>query len=183
MPVGCSTWPAFWTTTAEQDGKWPIGGEIDIIENANDEFAGALTTLHTNSGCSIAASIPAQSATVLHTNCSAYNPDRTGCQSEMNGTSVPTWGAALNRAGGGFFAMARSFGTTGKGVRVWYWARGSEPSDLQRGSTAVNPENWGKPNVWYDVAQQCHQDFNRACLWSLRSLLVLTRLCRAQDRL
>jgi hypothetical protein len=30
MPYGCATWPAFWTLS--QQGPWPAGGEIDIIE-------------------------------------------------------------------------------------------------------------------------------------------------------
>jgi len=30
MPHGCGTWPAFWTLS--QEGPWPTGGEIDIIE-------------------------------------------------------------------------------------------------------------------------------------------------------
>ena len=30
MPYGCATWPAFWTLS--QQGPWPTGGEIDIIE-------------------------------------------------------------------------------------------------------------------------------------------------------
>jgi hypothetical protein len=30
MPAGCGTWPAFWTLS--QQGPWPNGGEIDIIE-------------------------------------------------------------------------------------------------------------------------------------------------------
>jgi len=33
MPHGCGTWPAFWTRS--QDGPWPTGGEIDIIEVAH----------------------------------------------------------------------------------------------------------------------------------------------------
>ena len=33
MPVGCGTWPAFWTLS--QAGPWPQGGEIDIIEGGN----------------------------------------------------------------------------------------------------------------------------------------------------
>lgn len=30
MPVGCATWPAFWTLS--KNGPWPNGGELDIIE-------------------------------------------------------------------------------------------------------------------------------------------------------
>ena len=30
MPAGCATWPAFWSLS--QQGPWPNGGEIDIIE-------------------------------------------------------------------------------------------------------------------------------------------------------
>ena len=33
MPHGCGTWPAFWTLS--QEGPWPTGGEIDIIEVGN----------------------------------------------------------------------------------------------------------------------------------------------------
>lgn len=35
MPEGCGTWPAFWTVTA---GKWPYGGEIDILEVGSSIF-------------------------------------------------------------------------------------------------------------------------------------------------
>lgn len=30
MPEGCATWPAFWTLS--QQGPWPRGGEVDVIE-------------------------------------------------------------------------------------------------------------------------------------------------------
>ena len=36
MPVGCATWPAFWTLSAR--GPWPKGGEIDIIEGDSFVF-------------------------------------------------------------------------------------------------------------------------------------------------
>ncbi|WVQ88696.1 hypothetical protein IAS59_002433 [Cryptococcus gattii] len=32
MPVGCGTWPAFWTVVKSD---WPVGGEIDFLEGAN----------------------------------------------------------------------------------------------------------------------------------------------------
>lgn len=33
MPEGCGTWPAFWSLS--QQGPWPHGGEIDIIEGTD----------------------------------------------------------------------------------------------------------------------------------------------------
>jgi hypothetical protein len=40
MPTGCATWPAFWLVAAPCGASgncaWPIGGEIDIIEGANE---------------------------------------------------------------------------------------------------------------------------------------------------
>jgi hypothetical protein len=49
MPQGCGTWPAFWTVTPS---NWPTGGEIDIIEGANDQGPN-LSSLHTTADCSM----------------------------------------------------------------------------------------------------------------------------------
>ncbi|KAJ1599279.1 hypothetical protein NDA14_005963 [Ustilago hordei] len=124
VPIGCATWPAFWTATENLD-SWPIGGEIDIMENANNEYKANLVSAHTSSSCTTPTSISDATGTVAYTNCSAYAPSNPGCRVEMNGTSTPTWGTSLNRAGGGIIAMERSFGTTGKGVRVWYFPNNS----------------------------------------------------------
>ncbi|CBQ72681.1 related to mixed-linked glucanase precursor MLG1 [Sporisorium reilianum SRZ2] len=160
VPLGCATWPAFWTVT--QDIKaWPNGGEIDIMENANDEYNGNLVSVHTNTSCTIPSTISAQSGNVAYTNCSAYAPSNPGCRVETNGTSTPTWGRALNRAGGGIIAMERSFGTTGKGVRVWYFPNSNAsalPSDLAASSTAVNTDAWPKPAAYLPIAS-CYADF------------------------
>jgi hypothetical protein len=53
MPAGCGTWPAFWLVGP----SWPHHGEIDIIEGVNLQTA-VQTTLHTNSGCSMASENP-----------------------------------------------------------------------------------------------------------------------------
>ncbi|KAJ1022087.1 hypothetical protein NDA18_005321 [Ustilago nuda] len=160
VPIGCATWPAFWTATENLD-SWPIGGEIDIMENANNEYKANLVSAHTSSSCTIPNSISDATGTVAYTNCSAYAPSNPGCRVEMNGTSTPTWGTALNRAGGGIIAMERSFGTTGKGVRVWYFPNNSPstlPSDLKRSSTSVNTDNWPTPNAYLPISS-CYADF------------------------
>lgn len=160
VPMGCATWPAFWTVTEDID-NWPNGGEIDIMENANNEYKANLVSVHTNTSCTIPSTISDAYGTVAYTNCSAFAPSNPGCRVEMNGTSNPTWGTALNRAGGGIIAMERSFGTTGKGVRVWYFPNNSPsslPSDLKRSSTSVNTDNWPKPNAYLPISS-CYADF------------------------
>ena len=46
LPTGCAVWPSFWTVT-QNTSAWPVGGEIDIIENANDQYAYNLASIHT----------------------------------------------------------------------------------------------------------------------------------------
>ncbi|KAJ1045174.1 hypothetical protein NDA10_006908 [Ustilago hordei] len=160
VPIGCATWPAFWTATENLD-SWPIGGEIDIMENANNEYKANLVSAHTSSSCTTPTSISDATGTVAYTNCSAYAPSNPGCRVEMYGTSTPTWGTSLNRAGGGIIAMERSFGTTGKGVRVWYFPNNSPstlPSDLKRSSSSVNTDNWPTPNAYLPISS-CYADF------------------------
>ena len=159
VPTGCSTWPAFWTVTENLDG-WPVGGEIDIMENANDEYAFNLVSAHTKSSCIANPSSATQLGSTYSTNCSAYTPANEGCRGEMRNGPAPTWGDALNRAGGGVIAMERSFGRNGKGVRVWYFPKGKVPSDLTASSTAVNPANWGTPGVHLPISK-CYKDFGR----------------------
>lgn len=160
VPLGCATWPAFWTVTEDLD-NWPTGGEIDILENANDEWNGARTSLHTKDSCTIPARVASQSGVVAYTNCSAYTPENTGCTTEMNGTSTPSWGAQFNAQGGGIVAMERSLGSTGNGVRVWYWRHGEEPSNVARGSQSVDTSTWGQPGADFHVADTCHGDFGK----------------------
>lgn len=160
VPLGCATWPAFWTVTENID-SWPNGGEIDIMENANDQYPANLVSVHTNTSCTIPTTISGQSGTVAYSNCSAYQPSNPGCRVETNGTSTPTWGRALNRAGGGIIAMERSFGTTGKGVRVWYFPNNKPsaiPSDLSSSSTTLSTDAWPTPNAYLPISS-CYADF------------------------
>ncbi|KAK0545622.1 hypothetical protein OC846_005598, partial [Tilletia horrida] len=161
VPYGCSVWPAFWTVTVDYDtGAWPAGGEIDIIENANDQFSGDLVALHTNPGCTIPSTSSTQQAStqIQYTDCSGKTAQNTGCRM-MLGSKPPTWGAPLNQAGGGLFVMRRDLSKGGTGISVWFFARGKEPSDLRPGSFAANPSGWGLPGAHFDIASTCASYF------------------------
>jgi hypothetical protein len=83
MPVGCSTWPSFWTVGP----NWPSAGEIDIVEGVNNQATNQMT-LHsgTSQGCTIGKSGKQFTGQVLGTNCySSPNAD-SGCGVEDTDT-------------------------------------------------------------------------------------------------
>lgn len=49
VPYGAGIWPAFWLVNS--DVVWPKGGELDILEYANDDSS--KVTFHTDKNCSI----------------------------------------------------------------------------------------------------------------------------------
>lgn len=121
-----------------------------------------LVSLHTKSSCTIPNSISTQSGAVAYSNCSAYTEANEGCRVGMNGTSSPTWGAALNAAGGGIIAMERALGKTGAGIRVWLWNQGASlPSDLAAGSQEVDTSGWGTPAAHFPIANECPNDYGK----------------------
>lgn len=181
IPTGCAVWPAFWTVTDQYNaGKWPAGGEIDIMENANDQYPSNLATLHTESNCTIPSTISTQTGTVLSTSClSPGSNGNQGCQTEMNGTSNANWGSSFNqKKTGGLFAMERAMGSEGSGISVWYFPKGSEPSDLAAGSQSVNPSNWGKAGANFNIANECNSDFGPHNVGDPVSSLVLSWITR-----
>jgi hypothetical protein len=86
MPVGCSTWPSFWTVGP----NWPSAGEIDIIEGVNNQATNQMT-LHsgTSQSCSIAKSNSSTdhfTGQVLGTNCYSTQNADAGCGVEDTDT-------------------------------------------------------------------------------------------------
>ncbi|KAF4548275.1 Endo-1,3(4)-beta-glucanase-like protein 2 [Elsinoe fawcettii] len=135
MPVGCGTWPAYWTVGP----NWPAGGEIDIVEGVHNQVSNAMT-LHTNDGCSINQNNPLMTGSVATSNCYIKAPgqwDNQGCSIGTGQTN--TYGKGLNKAGGGVYAMAWQ----AKQIRVWFFPRGSIPGDIASGKPT--PASWGKP--------------------------------------
>lgn len=46
----CGSWPAFWALN--NNGDWPVGGEIDIVEGQNDAQRNVFAA-HAETGCSL----------------------------------------------------------------------------------------------------------------------------------
>jgi len=132
MPTGCATWPAFWTNGP----NWPAGGEIDIVEGVNN-YTNNQATIHTNPGCTVPSSLNMTGTSVGGTNCAAAETNNQGCGVRSNQGN--SFGSTFNSNSGGVYAML----WTNAGVSVYFFPRGSVPSDITRG--APQPQGWGEP--------------------------------------
>nr|POF07875.1 endo-1,3(4)-beta-glucanase [Quercus suber] len=146
MPVGCGTWPAFWTVGA----NWPNNGEIDIIEGVHDQSTNSMT-LHTNPGCSITNN-NAFSGSISTSNCdvnAAGQSTNQGCG--ISTTNTKTYGNGFNANGGGIYATE----ITSSSISIYFFEHGSAPSDIS--GSNPDPGNWGKPLAQYqggcDIAE------------------------------
>ncbi|KAF8553594.1 glycoside hydrolase family 16 protein [Imleria badia] len=148
MPVGCGTWPSFWTVGAE----WPTNGEIDIVEGVNNQAHNQMT-LH--SGTSNACTLTQSAGTtlgmftgdVLSTNCYSSSSNDAGCG--ISDPSSTSFGYGFNNAEGGVYALLWD---TTAGMSMWHFARANIPADLT--SQTPTPGNWGAP-AGYWSAQAC----------------------------
>ncbi|KZT58392.1 glycoside hydrolase family 16 protein, partial [Calocera cornea HHB12733] len=146
MPVGCGTWPAFWSNGP----NWPAGGEIDIIEGVADATHNT-ASIHTNPGCTIpydygASGTPALAGQEGY-NCAAAETGDSGCG--LTDTTPNNYGTPFNNAGGGVFAMKWD----SSGIAVYFWSRANVPSDIT--SSTPDPSGWPEPiGAW--PASQCN---------------------------
>ncbi|TFK35124.1 glycoside hydrolase family 16 protein [Crucibulum laeve] len=140
MPQGCGTWPAIWTTTT---GKWPDGGEVDIMEGVNDQWSNQ-ATLHTGPGCTMP---PYRLQTGMSNgdNCDVYATYNAGCS--VGFQNPLSYGPQFNRNGGGWYAMER----TPFYVKVWFWTREDifVPHDVKHGGSHINTGSWGIPAAYF----------------------------------
>eukprot|EP00931_Biecheleriopsis_adriatica_P007357 TRINITY_DN108649_c0_g1_i1.p1 TRINITY_DN108649_c0_g1~~TRINITY_DN108649_c0_g1_i1.p1 ORF type:complete len:392 (-),score=70.39 TRINITY_DN108649_c0_g1_i1:35-1210(-) len=90
VPYGCGVWPAFWTTTPTEIATWPNGGELDILEYAND--LPSQTSFHTGerNPCHLSAE------EVAPAGCPAM-PDLNNMNYNCNTSYPSTLGCAPNR--------------------------------------------------------------------------------------
>ncbi|KAI8972244.1 concanavalin A-like lectin/glucanase domain-containing protein [Trametes punicea] len=139
MPEGCGTWPAFWSLS--EQGPWPEGGEIDIIEGVNQNKEN-LASLHTTPNCTM---LPprAMTGTATSTNCDASVNFNQGCG--VSFVKPASYGSEFNSAGGGFFVMVR---TKTEGVRIWFWTR-YDPASI------YPTPSWGEPEADFPLGVNC----------------------------
>jgi hypothetical protein len=126
MPVGCGTWPAWWTFGP----NWPASGEIDIIEGVNNQAADQIT-LHTSAGCTMSSAGSLASSTLTSGNCEGND----GCS--ITTANSQGFGTGFNSIGGGVYAMQWE----SSGIEVWFFPRNAIPADITSGSP--NPSGWG----------------------------------------
>ncbi|WVQ86080.1 hypothetical protein IAT38_008248 [Cryptococcus sp. DSM 104549] len=145
IPVGCGTWPAFWSCTR---GSWPVGGEIDIIEGVHGRGRN-LASLHTSSGCDMPSS-RYMSGDITSNSCGGSS---SGCGAvDDNGAS---FGQDFNANGGGIFVMLRD---DSRGIKVWFWPHndGFLPFDISTSSHTIFESLWGEPFAYFPSTDSCN---------------------------
>ncbi|KAF8553590.1 glycoside hydrolase family 16 protein [Imleria badia] len=137
MPVGCDTWPSFWTSGP----NWPMAGEIDIVEGINDQANNQMTLYSgTSNPCTIDVTASKETFTgqVLGTSCYSTETADAGCP--ILDTDTRSSGYEFNGAQGGVFALLWN---TSAGMSMWHFARGDIPADIT--NKMPTPANWGTP--------------------------------------
>ncbi|KAH7926045.1 glycoside hydrolase family 16 protein [Leucogyrophana mollusca] len=169
MPVGCGTWPSFWTVGP----NWPYNGEIDIVEGVNNQATNQMT-LHsgTNLSCTIDTAVSTVNGTLstvtghlMGTNCYSTPTADAGCA--FADTDNRSFGYGFNTAEGGVFALLWD---ASAGMSMWFFARSEIPADLT--ARAPTPSTWGTP-AGYWSAQTC----NIAGNFQDHSMVIDTTIC------
>ncbi|KAI8816132.1 concanavalin A-like lectin/glucanase domain-containing protein [Fimicolochytrium jonesii] len=145
MPVGCGTWPAFWTVGP----NWPNSGEIDIIEGVNTQTQNLLT-LHTSAGCTMAGVGRDQWAVADSLNCDVNAPGQfanQGCASRDSNTK--SYGTDFNNNGGGVYATLWD----ASGIKIYLFFNDIVPADVRNGNP--NPAGWGRPTAVFPFGNNC----------------------------
>eukprot|EP00039_Didymoeca_costata_P021053 m.343255 g.343255 ORF g.343255 m.343255 type:complete len:338 (-) comp22566_c0_seq1:29-1042(-) len=153
MPFGCGTWPAWWSTGP----SWPQNGEIDVVEGVNLNTWDQ-TTLHTTTGCSFSnlshynftGHWGSGSNGKPASNCDIHAPGQYGNQGcGIISNDASSYGAGLNKAGGGVFAHEWS----NKGIRMWWWRKGTVPASITSGNP--DPNTFGEPYAAFPFGDWC----------------------------
>ncbi|KAF2118478.1 concanavalin A-like lectin/glucanase domain-containing protein [Lophiotrema nucula] len=148
LPVGCGTWPAFWTVGL---GKWPADGEIDIIEGVNDA-SGNEAALHAAGDCQVSKDVD-QTGTWKSTDCNIDHDKNQGCGSQF--AEAESYGAPFNDNGGGVYAME----WTNETISIWFFVPNNVPESLLLPDSIPDTSEFGTPSASF--YGPCSEDFSK----------------------
>ncbi|KAL8753727.1 MAG: hypothetical protein Q9199_004850 [Rusavskia elegans] len=138
----CGTWPAFWLLS--DSGKWPVGGEIDVFEGANDDRHNKMT-LHTRPGCAIQKTGFSGELETADCDVDAKGQGKNmGCgirhrPVDDKRRDLETFGQGMNRGGGGVWATS----WTSDDISIYHFPRSQVPKNI--GTGKPDPAKWGMP--------------------------------------
>ncbi|KAG6006169.1 hypothetical protein E4U21_007279 [Claviceps maximensis] len=135
-PSQCGLWPAFWA----YGNNWPMDGEIDIIEGANDEYRN-LMSAHTTAGCTISKTLASKASGTPRSTTCAVDKKNEGCGYDVPVNDTTSYGDAFNAEGGGVYAMEWA----SEYIKIWHFARGQIPGDIK--DRKPTPDEWGMPHA------------------------------------
>jgi len=173
IPFGCSVWPSLFT----QGQNWPAQGEIDIIENVNLATQNRFSLHVGDDNCNQPTSVGSNQTGTISTatgdisNCTVVPSTGTntvGCVVTENKPN--SFGSGFASQGGGVFGMLWD----SDGVAMWYFPRGSVPSDISISNASPDPTTWGEASAWYP-ASSC----NPSTAFGPQIITIYTDICGA----
>ncbi|KAI1079214.1 glycoside hydrolase family 16 protein [Whalleya microplaca] len=137
----CGSWPAFWAfNDADNGDNWPMGGEVEIIEGANNVQRN-LFSAHTTAGCK--APTTGFSGEPSKTDCGP-TPENYGCNFAAPTSDTSSYGDTFNAEGGGVYAMEWD----ADALKLWHFPKSNTPEDIKLAPVvSPDPANWGPPQA------------------------------------
>lgn len=160
VPHGCGVWPAIFTLGANT--RWPVGGEMDILEYVND--GGSVSSFHTSKDCKLDPAKINKFGPMQDMNLASNGGDLYDCKTRYceNCTSLgcapnklPLLSAPQMANTPGFIAMER----TASFAKIFFIPENEFPSDLA--DDKPTPDHWDKWVISYypfgDSEETCAQ--------------------------
>lgn len=134
VPYGCGVWPALFTLANQ--GEWPNGGELDMLEYVNMDVSKA--SFHTGGSCTLDSSAVNQYGSMPDRNrmdydCVTNYPDRLGCAPNKWMKSAQSWAHSPG-------VLATQW--TDKFIKLFYIPEHEIPQDIK--DEAPHPEDWNR---------------------------------------
>jgi hypothetical protein len=120
--------------------NWPGGGEIDIIEGANNQYSNIMSA-HTAPGCSLDSDLNGNFSGIQREATCDIGNYNVGCGYSSSEDDGSAYGDGFNAAKGGVYAMEWD----AEFIKIWHFARSNIPQDI--GLKHPDPTGWGVPSA------------------------------------